>query len=198
MKSLSLKDYYLLLNIKKAASDAEIKKAYRKLALQHHPDMSRGAEAEEKFKSINEAYSVLSDSVKRRHYDLYGTVPKGGSNGSCPFSNREWAGGTGFGSGTGRRCGCGRGLGIIGWWNVAFRNSDQNVFQEGNNFVCKIFLTSDEIKNGSERFVMVNDYSGLKTFKVIIPPASKYGQRIVVAENSEYSTMKIFMELQES
>jgi len=80
----------------------------------------------------------VSEEIKSMR-DLYGTVPKGGSNGSCPFSNREWAGGTGFGSGTGRRCGCGKGWGIIGWWNVAFRNSDQNVFQEGNNFVCKSY-----------------------------------------------------------
>ena len=73
-KSDDEKDYYKILGIKKDATDAEVKKAYRKLALKWHPDKNPNnrEEAEEKFKKINEAYSVLSDKNKRRQYDRGG------------------------------------------------------------------------------------------------------------------------------
>lgn len=67
------KDYYAALGLKKGASEAEIKKAYRKLALQHHPDRNQGDKtAEEKFKEVSEAYAVLSDKKKRQEYDAVG------------------------------------------------------------------------------------------------------------------------------
>ncbi|MCL4404425.1 DnaJ domain-containing protein, partial [Candidatus Marsarchaeota archaeon] len=66
------KDFYDILGLKKGASADEIKQAYRKLALQYHPDRNKTKEAEEKFKEINEAYAVLSDPEKRKQYDAYG------------------------------------------------------------------------------------------------------------------------------
>jgi curved DNA-binding protein len=66
-------DYYKLLGVKKDASSDEIKKAYRKLAMKHHPDQNKGDKsAEEKFKQISEAYAVLSDKEKRQQYDQFG------------------------------------------------------------------------------------------------------------------------------
>ncbi len=68
-------DYYKLLGVAKTASAAEIKKAYRKLALKYHPDKNNGDKAAEaKFKEVNEAYAVLSDSEKRQQYDAYGST----------------------------------------------------------------------------------------------------------------------------
>jgi curved DNA-binding protein len=82
------KDYYRILGVPRNASDAEIKKAYRKLAMQYHPDRNPGKEkwANEKFKEINEAYGVLGDPQKRKQYDQFGTVGNIGDIFSSPFT----------------------------------------------------------------------------------------------------------------
>jgi molecular chaperone DnaJ len=66
------KDYYEILGVPRNATKEEIKRAYRRLALQYHPDRNKSPDAEEKFKEISEAYAVLSDDEKRRLYDMYG------------------------------------------------------------------------------------------------------------------------------
>ena len=70
------KDYYQILGVPRNATEDDIKKAYRKLAMQYHPDRNQGKEewANEKFKEINEAYGVLGDTDKRKQYDQFGTV----------------------------------------------------------------------------------------------------------------------------
>ena len=83
------KDYYETLGVQKTATDEELKKAYRKLAKKYHPDANpdNKAEAEAKFKEVNEAYEVLSDSQKRKMYDQFGTVDPQGFGGGAggPF-----------------------------------------------------------------------------------------------------------------
>ena len=73
---MAAKDYYQILGLAKNATADQIKKTYRKLAMQYHPDRNPGKEdwANEKFKEINEAFSVLGDPEKRRQYDQFGTV----------------------------------------------------------------------------------------------------------------------------
>lgn len=80
------RDYYDVLGVSKSASDAELKSAYRKMALQWHPDRNKSTEAEAKFKEINEAYQVLSDSQKKAQYDQFGhAAPSGFGGGQGPF-----------------------------------------------------------------------------------------------------------------
>src|SRR5256885_16737895 len=70
---MAKRDYYEVLGLSRGATEAEIKSAYRKLAVRHHPDKNQGdKEAEEKFKEAAEAYSVLSDAEQRARYDRFG------------------------------------------------------------------------------------------------------------------------------
>nr|CAD7571459.1 unnamed protein product [Timema californicum] len=84
------RNFYEILGVKKTATDRDIKKAFRKLAVKYHPDKNKSKEAEEKFKEIAEAYEILSDSNKRKQYDQFGT-----SAFSSTRSSRE-AGGNSF------------------------------------------------------------------------------------------------------
>ena len=82
-------DYYSTLGISRSASADEIKAAYRKLALKHHPDRGGGKEAEDKFKQVNEAYQVLSNPDKRAQYDRFGRVS---GNGGMPTGEPNFGG----------------------------------------------------------------------------------------------------------
>ncbi len=164
---MAKRDYYEILGLSKGAEKAEIKKAYRKIAMQYHPDKNPGdASAEAKFKEAAEAYSVLNDDQKKAHYDQYGHAPEGGGGGN-PFNG---FGGGGFGvdlsdalrifmEGFG---GSGGGLGdIFGGGGSRGRGR-----AKGSDLKIKLPLTLEEIATGItkkmkvKRYEICNDCSG--------------------------------------
>ena len=90
-------DYYALLGVSRNASEEDIRRAFRRKAMEYHPDRNKNPDAEEKFKEINEAYQVLSDSKKRGQYDRFGKagVSSGAQGGGSPFDGFEGFGGFG-------------------------------------------------------------------------------------------------------
>ena len=125
------RDYYEVLGVNKSATDAEIKKAYRKLAKKYHPDMNKdNPKAEDLFKEVTEAYEVLSDKEKRKLYDQFGhaAFDEGAGQGGA-----YGAGGQGFGSGAGGFGGFG-GQGFRGGFSGGggFGNSGFGGFGSGN------------------------------------------------------------------
>ena len=145
------KDYYAALGVSKTASQADIKKAYRKLARQHHPDANKGDVAsEEKFKEISEAYDVLSDETKRKEYDearaLFGAggfrVPRGGGNGQgTPFDLGDL-----FGGGAGGGGGIGDIFGTI--FGGAGRGRGAQAARRGGDLEAEVTLSFDDAANG--------------------------------------------------
>ena len=94
---MEYKDYYDILGVKRDATEAEIKSAYRKLARKYHPDVNKTKEAESKFKDINEAYEVLGEKKKRQRYDSLGANWQGGQSYTPPPGFEQF----GFGGGQG-------------------------------------------------------------------------------------------------
>jgi len=99
---MDYKDYYKVLGVERDVSQADLKKAYRKMARKYHPDVSKVSDAEERFKEVNEAYEVLGDESKRSQYDTLGSNYQNGQNFNPPPG---WEGGfdfNQFGAGGGR------------------------------------------------------------------------------------------------
>ncbi|MDY5968864.1 MAG: molecular chaperone DnaJ [Bacteroidales bacterium] len=160
----SKRDYYEVLGVGKNASDDDLKKAYRKLALKYHPDRNPGdKEAEEKFKEAAEAYSVLSDPDKRARYDQFGHA---GVDGNGGFSGGQGMNmddifsqfGAIFGDlfGGGGRSGFG-GFGSFGGFGGGHQGTRRHVMH-GSNLRIKVKLTLEEIATGIEKKIKVKKY----------------------------------------
>lgn len=146
---MAKRDYYEVLGLSKGASDKDIKKAYRTLAKQYHPDRNREAGAEEKFKEIQEAYEVLSDEQKKQAYDQYGFA------GTQAFGGMGGMGQSGFGGDMGGFEDLLQGFfggSFGGFSNSGFSNSQRNSTGEDLEVVIKIqfleavFGTEKDIK----------------------------------------------------
>ena len=87
---MAKRDYYEVLGVGRTASAGEIKRAYRKLARTHHPDVSKDSDAEAKFKEVQEAYDVLSDPKKRQMYDRFGSAAFDGTTGGAGPHAWSW------------------------------------------------------------------------------------------------------------
>ncbi|MGE4434503.1 MAG: molecular chaperone DnaJ [Bacteroidales bacterium] len=153
----SKRDYYEILGVSKSASDEEIKKAYRKKAIQFHPDKNPGdKEAEEKFKEAAEAYEVLSNSEKRQRYDQYGHAGVGGAAGGGfgggGFSMDDIF--SQFGDIFGGHFGGG---GFGGFGGFGGSRGGQHV-NRGSNLRVRVKLNLAEIAKGAEKKIKVRKH----------------------------------------
>ncbi len=164
-----MNDYYDILGVKRQASPDEIKRAYRKLAHQYHPDKAGGerAEMEKKFKEINEAYRVLSDAGKRSRYDQFGRAGVGEESAN-PFSGRGGFGGVQFDFGGGSFFGRG-----VGGFETVIEDLMGSAFANVNAEV-KISLTQAVLGDN----IQLRTGDG-QTIDLRLPPGTADGQTFV-------------------
>jgi curved DNA-binding protein len=189
-------DHYGTLGVSRNASQEDIQRAYRKLAREYHPDVNKDPAAEDRFKDISEAYTVLSDPETRRRYDAFGPdfrqVPpdvdaetwaragagrhraRAGAGAGAGFGGGRWRGG---GAGMGEEIdleelfgGIFGGRGGRGWGPVP--GADQEV---------EIELSVEEAYRGGKRKITIEGLGGRRTLDVNIPPGVTDGQRIRLA-----------------
>jgi curved DNA-binding protein len=194
--AVQYKDYYQILGVAKNASHDEIRKAFRKLAREHHPDVAKDKKAAEaKFKEINEAYEVLGDAEKRQKYDTLGAdwehagnrQPPGGWGAGAGGMGEPGGGGFSFG-GTGfsdffeqffaGRAGQRRGGGAF----TEFGRFDTEEVR-GGDIEADLLVTLEEALHGAKKKISFrrDGSSRVETYEVRIPKGVREGQRIRLA-----------------
>ena len=179
-KTMNYKDYYKDLGIGKTATPTEIKKAYRKLANNYHPDKTNGDKsAEEKFKDINEANEVLSDPVKRKKYDQFGADWKQYEAAGAKPGGFDWSKYANDRGGQTHRTSTnefdsmfsGEGAGdlfemLFGQRRGGQRQGRKSVVVKGGDLTTETTLSLDEVYHGATRLIQLNS----QTIKVTIKP----------------------------
>lgn len=180
MKNMDYKDYYKILGVPKSASQADIKKKFRKLAVKYHPDKNKdNPSAEDKFKEINEAYEVLGDAKKRKQYDELGANWKN-------YSQYQNAGYGNRGSRSYQYSGdfsdfFGGSAGFSDFFNTffggggdPFQGSRQNRRTRVQPSTAELNISFDESLQGGEKLVLIGD----KKVRLNLKPGMKDGQKL--------------------
>ena len=195
---MEYKDYYKVLGVSRDAKDDEIKRAYRKLARKYHPDVSKEANAEERFKEVQEAYEVLKDTTKRGAYDQLGSNWKSGQEFRPPPG---WQGFSGFGGGESEESDFGDvsdffsslfGGGRASRRGGGFRQAHPGGFQQrGRDEHAKLNISLEDAFHGGVKTVQLQvtdvDAQGhahphLRTLKITIPAGIASGQQLRLSQ----------------
>jgi curved DNA-binding protein len=175
---MKYKDYYAALGVPRDADAEAIKKAYRKLARQHHPDVSKAPEAEERFKEVAEAYATLKDPEKRAAYDALGTRRGGEEFRPPPQWENEFAG-AGFGDASFSDLdladlldALARGRGRAG------ARASQTVPMRGRDYETSVRLSLEDAHRGTTINLDVTHEDGTRTLAVTVPAGVTDGQRL--------------------
>ena len=200
---MDFKDYYAALGVPKSASPAEIKRAYRKLARTHHPDVNSGdLAAERRFKEINEAYEVLSDPAKRRKYDELGAnwrmYEQAGPGGGSPFAagspfSGQWSRGGGSGGGGVHTISAEEAEDLFGFsdfFQQFFSGGAAGgpVSRRGRDIEQTITLTLEEAHDGTTRRLRLRTDGRTRRVEVKIPPGVRDGSRVRLVGKGEPGT----------
>lgn len=178
---MDYKDYYKVLGIEKSATQADIKKVYRALAVKHHPDKNPGdKEAEEKFKSINEANEVLSDPEKRKKYDELGANWEHQTNDRNQQKSNPFGGGnSSYYSGANDTDAFGGESGFSDFFEQFFStNTGSNRFQtrsgafKGGDYATEMEITLEEAYKGTSRIIQLEN----EKLRITTKPGSYEGQ----------------------
>ena len=189
-------DYYQILNLSRETTDENIKRSYRRLALQYHPDRNpMDKEAEEKFKEISEAYSVLGDVDKRREYDYYGHKGFRKRYSSDDIANFRTAyGRMRMNSFFGRGMGCRK--------RARFWKGDPSHFSELNNFMVdanakyKMTITPEESVYGTEKMVLARTRWGERSYRLTIPAGTPDGTNVKLSlRDDDHNTHNVYIQI---
>lgn len=194
-----MKDYYQILGVPRSASDEEIKKSYRRLAKQYHPDVNKGSKAaEEKFKDISEAYNVLSDEKQRKQYDMFGQAGPGfdpsqwtenGPGGAhYTYTSTGDYGDVGdifsdlFGLGGFRRGRAGsRGRTRPQWSPGGEESYSRNIPSDGTDATATIEIDFMEALHGTQEALSIQRAGKTEKIQVKIPAGVDNGSRVRIA-----------------
>jgi curved DNA-binding protein len=187
-------DYYKILGVNKTASDNEIKKAYRKLAMKYHPDHTKGDKsAEETFKKISEAYAVLSDKEKRKQYDTFGSAGF-----QQRYSQEDIFKGFDFESilnemfgGSGRFGGGGKGMrfSFDGGGPFGSYQKQQQAHPKGSDLEYELPLTLEDVAAGTQKIVSFQHKGRSEKITVKIPKGMISGKKLRIAGKGEPSPL---------
>lgn len=175
---MEYKDYYKILGVTRDASQDDIKKAYRKLARKYHPDVSKEANAEDKFKEVGEAYEVLRDTQKRAQYDQFGSNYRHGQSFNPPPGWDDNVGGFGGGGNFSSFFENLFGAGGMGGMGGAGMGGDQ-FFAKGEDVNAKITISLEDAFNGATKTIRrPSGASQGGTINVKIPAGITSGKKI--------------------